>query len=162
MTRPRAGDPCPGCSEPLQHLATRCWAGTDGCGWTLAEWKGAPGSEPRNTLRPADKASARVPDHRSEKEIQHAIRTALELSGFRCWDTSQPFAAAITPGLPDLVFIGHGIVGFCEVKGPKGKATPAQAEFIELVGENGGIALLWRDETEAIEWIRSVLGGRAA
>ena len=158
----RHGDPCPGCGEKLEGLATRCWAGGNGCGWTLAGWEGAPGGEPRNTLRPADEASARVPDTRSEKSIQAAIVATLRAVSFHVYDLSQPFAAAITPGMPDLWVCGHGHRVWVEVKTPRGKLSEAQETFRRLVLANGGEHYVWRSENEAMDWAEEVLGRRPA
>lgn len=87
-----------------------------------------PASGPQVAKRPRTaRQRARVP---TEKETQHAVRRLLASVGARVWDTSQPFRAKITPGLPDLLaFVpGRGLV-FIECKRPGGKQSPAQREF---------------------------------
>lgn len=91
-------------------------------------------------------------DPRSEKEIQQAVKNALRAMGFGIWDTSQPFEAKITPGLPDLFVVGRGLMAWVEVKSATGRQSPAQAAFQRAVEENGGIYLLTRHESEVIEW----------
>lgn len=69
----------------------------------------------------------------TEKQIQTATKKVLALHGVRVWDTSQPFRAAITPGLPDLICIcpRRGLF-FVECKTEGGKLTAAQEEFAAL------------------------------
>lgn len=69
----------------------------------------------------------------SEKRVQHAVKQVLALHRIRYWDTSQPFRAAITPGLPDLLCIcpRRGLF-FVECKAERGKLTAAQEEFAAL------------------------------
>lgn len=72
-------------------------------------------------------APARSP---SEKAVQTACKRYLRLVGAQVWDTSQPFRAAITPGLPDLlVFLPRQGLVFVECKAPGGRLTPAQRDF---------------------------------
>lgn len=49
--------------------------------------------------------------------------------------------------------VGQRVAIFCavEVKGPKGKATPEQEEFLRLVDDAGGIAMVVRSVKEAQE-----------
>lgn len=68
----------------------------------------------------------------NEKAVQHQVRRLLEAHGAAIYDTSQPFAAKITPGVPDLIaFLPRCGLVFVEVKAPGGRATPAQLEFRE-------------------------------
>lgn len=97
---------------------------------------------------------SRPPDpSRTEKEIQRAIKMALRMIGFQVWDTSQPFKAKITPGLPDLFVTGRGITAWIECKSAKGKQSDAQRVFQDAVETNGGLYLIGRDEIEAVSWI---------
>lgn len=91
-------------------------------------------------------------DPRSEKEIQCAVKNALQAMGFSVWDTSQPFQAKITPGLPDLFVTGRGLCAWVEVKSAKGKLSPAQDRFRELVTTNGGLHFVARHEADVAAW----------
>lgn len=67
-----------------------------------------------------------------EKDEQNEVRKLLQAVGAAIYDTSQPFQAAITPGVPDLIaFVPHRGLVFVEVKAPGGKPTQAQVEFRE-------------------------------
>lgn len=92
---------------------------------------------------------------RTEKDIQHAIKAALRLRGFNVWDTSQPFAAKITPGLPDLIVGGSGRLAFVEVKRSDGKLTEAQEMFRAVALEANVEHYVWRSEADAIRWIEA-------
>lgn len=100
-----------------------------------------------------DAAPVNRDDPRSEAEIQHAIKNALRAMGFSCWDTSQPHAAKITPGLPDLFAVGRGLTCWIEVKSAKGKQTPEQERFQAAVEANSGLYLLARHESQVIEFL---------
>lgn len=69
----------------------------------------------------------------TEKATQHAIKKLLKLMGLVYYDTSQPFRAKITPGVPDLLVFGprHGFF-VVEVKSPKGRQSAAQQQFASL------------------------------
>ncbi len=67
-----------------------------------------------------------------EKLEQSAVRRILAAHGVAVYDTSQPFRALITPGVPDLIcFCPRRGLFFVEVKAPGGRPTPAQLEFRE-------------------------------
>jgi hypothetical protein len=82
------------------------------------------------------------PRHRSEKAIQRDVVGLYRSVGARVWDTSQPFRALITPGMPDLwvvirirrgyhrggkVKLSHGF--WHETKRPGAKLSAAQERF---------------------------------
>lgn len=68
-----------------------------------------------------------------EKREQRAVKNLLAMLNIAVYDTSQPFRAAITAGVPDLLCFctkrGFFVV---EVKSGRGKQTPAQRTFQEL------------------------------
>lgn len=72
------------------------------------------------------------PDAR-EKEVQREVKKLLSRRGCAVYDTSQPRASKVTPGLPDLVVFDRfrGLI-FIEVKAPGGKPSPEQVRFREL------------------------------
>lgn len=109
---------------------------------------------------PERAVAAAIPDTRSEAEIRVAIKQALRALGFHVWDTEQQRAgvsARVDPGMADLLVIGSGVIAFAEIKGAKGKMKPAQEEFAATVRANGGTALVWRSEADAIEFARGIM-----
>lgn len=88
-------------------------------GWTV--WRNAGRGDSRPQRRP--------PVLTKEKQIQTQCRHYLRLKGYGVWDTSQPFRAAITPGLPDLIVFTVATVVFVEVKSERGRLSPAQRTF---------------------------------
>lgn len=93
-----------------------------------------------------------------ESAISREIVGFLRSVGFAVWDTGQgyrrdPGGTRITPGLADLVVIGHGRVLFVEVKRPKAKLRPAQEVFRDECLANGGEWHLWRDVREAFDYL---------
>ena len=46
-------------------------------------------------------------------------------------------------GLPDLILARGGVVIMAELKGPRGKVTPEQREWLDACGDHGR---LWRPE----------------
>lgn len=86
----------------------------------------------RTTQRTQGELAAR------EKEIQREIVKLIEKRGGKVWETSQPRAAKVTPGLPDLIafdpFRGHVYI---EVKAPGGHARIDQLTFQALCQQHG-------------------------
>lgn len=142
--------PFPDCGRALEGLGTFC----HGCGRYAADF----GVQ----AAPAPRQPAALKDGRSEKEIQAATKKALEVLGFEVWDTSQPFAAAITPGVPDLIVAGRGVVAFIEMKSANGTQSDAQAFFQMMVEANGGTYLLARSEADVIAWAEGIGMRRAS
>jgi uncharacterized Zn finger protein (UPF0148 family) len=137
---------CPDCSTPLDGLGTFCW--------TCEKYVDQMGQTAQQTKAPKDE--------RSEKEIQEAAKRALRMMGFSVWDTSQPHAAKITPGLADLCVAGRGITAFIEVKSAKGKQTDEQERFQRAVVANGGLYLCARHEAEVVEWLTEMSAVRCS
>lgn len=128
------GRTCPAGHE-LVGLGTYCWE--------------CPGYvEPRKAQEAPGTAPSEVLDPRSEKEIQASVKRFLQGIGYSVWDTSQPFAAKITPGLPDLFVTGRGRCVWIECKSAKGKQSEAQATFQAAVEANGGRYILARSEVD--------------
>ena len=89
----------------------------------------------------------------TEKQVQHAIKKVLQAFDFSVWDLSQPRATKQTPGLPDLIAVGHARVLFIEAKTAKGRVSDAQAMFGAEVAQNGGIWLVWRSAADAARYL---------
>lgn len=143
MSRPaEAGYPCPGgCGETVFPWTSYCHE----CQGYLDEL----GKVPAKSPAPISK----LPDTRSEKQIQAAIVKVLRTAGYSVWDTSQPHAAKITPGLPDLLVLGHGRLLFVEVKRADGKLTEAQRSFAHHCEATGTEHRVWRSEADALAWM---------
>jgi hypothetical protein len=84
------------------------------------------------------RAIAERPRVPTEKEVQHAVRRLLDVHGVAVYDTSQPFRAAITAGVPDMRYFceRRGFV-VVEVKRPGGKQSPEQGVFAERCANAG-------------------------
>lgn len=66
----------------------------------------------------------------TEKAVQHRVRAILAMMHVAVYDTSQPFAAKITPGVPDLLcFCKKRGFFVIEVKRAGGRQTEPQREF---------------------------------
>jgi hypothetical protein len=77
--------------------------------------------------------------------------------GFAVWSTEQGYrrdrgGTRQTPGIPDLIVIGHQRVLFVEVKTEKGKLRWSQEQFRDLCEANGVEWQLWRSVTDAWDW----------
>jgi hypothetical protein len=90
-----------------------------------------------------------------EKRTQSSIKKALNQLGFFVSDFSQPRRTMQTAGIPDLFACHPGwrISLWVEVKGPKGKLTPAQ-EFWHDAAQGSGqnVVTAWniQDVTDAL------------
>lgn len=90
---------------------------------------------------------------RTEKAEQTAIKRMLRTLGIAYYDTSQPFRAAITPGVPDLIcFCPRVGLFFIECKRPGGKPTPPQVEFGDYC-ERAGVPWIVGGTTEVAEFL---------
>lgn len=135
---------CPCCLTELSGLARYCH---DCKSYT---------DDIASTTDATPEARERIPDDRSEAEIQLAIRKALTAHGFHVYDLSQDRPTRQTPGLADLYVVGHGTCAWVEVKRPKGRQSDAQKLFERLVTEAGGLYMVWRSEGEAIRWAETL------
>lgn len=97
----------------------------------------------------------------TEKQVQADIKKYLRTVGASVWDTSQPRAAMITPGLPDLIVVFRGRLAFVEVKTEKGKLSPAQEVFRAEVAGAGHDYQVWRSAHDAHTWCESARHGLA-
>lgn len=77
---------------------------------------------------------------RPEKQVQADVVKLFTRFGGAVIDTSQPFAAAITPGLADLLvfFPSRQAMCFFETKAEGGKQSAPQQRFQQLVEACGG------------------------
>jgi len=93
----------------------------------------------------------------TEAQIQREIVKLLRTIGFAVWETSQGYrkdrgGTRNTPGVTDLIIIGHNRVLFVEVKDAKGKLRPSQQVFRDECVANGIPWALWRDVRDAWDW----------
>lgn len=92
-----------------------------------------------------------------EAEISREIVDFLKMLGFAVYSTEQGYrkergGTRQTPGIPDLIVIGHDQFTFVEVKTPKGKLNIAQQGFRDVALENEVGWKMWRDVREAWDW----------
>jgi Holliday junction resolvase len=92
-----------------------------------------------------------------ESAISREIVTFMKTVGFAVWDSGQGYRSApggtrMTPGLADLIIIGHGGVLFVEVKTEKGKLRDSQIVFKKECWDNSVAWQLWRSVTDAFDW----------
>jgi hypothetical protein len=132
---------CPTCGNILPGLGTfchMCHAYTEDMGATT-------------DVSPA--ARERIPDDRTEAQVQLAIRRAAELLGYEAFDLSQGRPTRQPAGIPDLYVRGHGRRVWIEVKRPHGgKLSEAQHQFITGELGNGGDAFVARSEDDFLLW----------
>lgn len=138
---------CPQCGADLGGLATYCHV----CEEYVADMGTTSAAEPRPRV-------AGTVDDRLEDTIQLATKRDLESLGFVVYDLSQGRKTRQTPGLADLFVVGHGVTVWGEMKTRTGVQSEAQASFERNVVANGGTYLIWRHESEAVEWARGVIG----
>ncbi len=73
----------------------------------------------------------------TEKELMETIRHAALECGWRYYHTQVSLYSA--RGFPDIVMVRRGRMLVWEIKGPKGKPTPAQTEWIEDLKQVPGV-----------------------
>lgn len=78
----------------------------------------------------------------TEALLQDAILAYAEMMGWRWY---HPFISVNSgAGYPDLTLVRNGRLVFAELKGPRGKLSPAQQEWLALLGTVPGVeAYLW-------------------
>lgn len=71
--------------------------------------------------------------HRSERQIEQALKHSVESLGGLCWKFTSPG----TTGVPDRICIRQGTVVFVELKAPGKKPRPIQQRRIQQLREQG-------------------------
>ncbi|MEM4720500.1 MAG: VRR-NUC domain-containing protein [Candidatus Methanomethylicaceae archaeon] len=94
-----------------------------------------------------------------ERDILRQIREFLALLGPRCYVIRQHQSLGSTRGVPDLtgcIYHPHGGSRFfaIEVKGPRGRVTPAQAKHLEAIKQAGGICVVARSVDDVLAAFR--------
>ena len=90
-----------------------------------------------------------------EKHVQRAVKDLLRQMSIAVYDSSQPFAAKITPGVADLIcFCPRRGLFFCEVKRKGGKQSPAQKVF-QTHCEAAGIPYILGGVDEVSEFLQT-------
>lgn len=68
-----------------------------------------------------------------ERDFLQSVRGLAELFGWKCYHTWNSIHSPA--GFPDLVLVRPPRVIFAELKMPRRKPTPAQQEWLNLLGE---------------------------
>ncbi len=91
----------------------------------------------------------------SEASVQVGIKRLLSMLGVAYYDTSQPFRALITPGVPDLIAFhqGRGLF-FIEVKSRTGRQSKAQQQF-ETLCRRSGIPYILGGTQQVIDFLQA-------
>lgn len=102
-----------------------------------------------------------------EKHIENSILSFLKMNRILAWKNESvgvfdpkrgkyrlKRGAHRKVGVSDILGIFQGQFLAIEVKTQKGKATPAQAEFLEEVNQNGGIGFVARSIDEVKERLK--------
>ena len=90
-----------------------------------------------------------------EKHVQRAVKGLLGQMSIAVYDTSQPFAAKITPGVADLIcFCPRRGLFFVECKRKGGKQSPAQQVF-QRHCEDAGVPYLLGGVDEVTEFLQT-------
>jgi hypothetical protein len=109
------------------------------------------------TRRAIDPASLTRP--MTEAQLQAAVIECAEWLGWRCYHTT--YSIGSDRGYPDLTLVNprQGRVLWAELKGPRGRLSPAQAAWLAELTSAGQEAYLW----SPVQWIsgeiESVLRG---
>lgn len=94
----------------------------------------------------------------SERAVQSSITKLFRQMSVPYYDTSQPFRALITPGVPDLIVFHprHGLA-FIEVKSVSGRQSKAQQRFQQQC-EAAGIRYVLGGVEAVAAWLNAVAG----
>lgn len=76
----------------------------------------------------------------TEKQITASIRQLLKTLGIFHWKQFQTLGSPL--GIADILGIYNGKMFAVEVKAPKGRLSPQQERFLNIIREQGGIAIL--------------------
>jgi hypothetical protein len=102
----------------------------------------------------------------SERAIQIAIIARLRLSGIVCHHSPNAAKRSVNggrrvkedgmiTGWPDLTVVGpEGLVAFLEVKGPKGKLSPAQNEIAAMLTRMGQLWAVVYSQDDAVQYLQ--------
>lgn len=71
----------------------------------------------------------------TEKELQASVISVAKQLGFLVYHTMVSFGS--DRGFPDLIVAGHGVCFAFEFKGPRGRVSDAQNEWIETLNTTG-------------------------
>ena len=91
----------------------------------------------------------------TEKSLQVAIMTALGLRGWRCIKMP-PSIYTSGKGIPDLLCMRDGITAWIEVKTEKGRLSPQQQRFGQMVDDAGGLYIVARSVDFAVRTLETV------
>ncbi len=81
----------------------------------------------------------------TEKELTATLMKAARDCGYLAYHTWRSFHSPA--GFPDCVFVKPGRLIIAELKGPKGKVSPAQQEWLDTLRQVTGIEVyLWRED----------------
>jgi hypothetical protein len=92
--------------------------------------------------------NVKKPPPETEKSIMLGIVSALSFKGWRCF--RMPPSIYSQKGIADLCCLRWGITAWVEVKSAKGKLSPDQRRFGEMVSDAGGIYIVARSVEYAV------------
>ena len=84
------------------------------------------------------------PTWKNEKAFQASVIQAARTFGWKVYHTTISYGSA--GGFPDLVLIRPPDIIFAELKMPKGRITPKQVEWGEMLKECNTEYYLWKPE----------------
>ncbi len=95
----------------------------------------------------------------TEAQLQRQIIEAAGYLGYRAFHPRVMVGSAA--GFPDLTLAKPGRLIFVEVKGPRGRVSHAQQEWIDLLATVPGVAamIVFPDDWEAMERVLTSDGG---
>lgn len=96
------------------------------------------------------------PPRITERQWQDAIVKTAKQFGYSVYHTE--FSIRSSPGFPDLVIVKPPRVIFAELKSAKGKVSPAQQGWLDLLGDCDGVeSYLWQVGADDLEAIARIL-----
>lgn len=90
---------------------------------------------------------------RPETAIRLGIKRLLRQVGFSVWDMEQNRPTRQTPGLPDLIALGHSWCLMIECKTPKGRLTDYQRGFQKACEGTPADYIVIRGVDEMWDWL---------
>jgi hypothetical protein len=85
----------------------------------------------------------------TERQMQDGITDAAQKLGYLYYHALISYGSV--KGFCDLVIVGHGIVRFYEIKGPRGRVSAEQNAWIEALTAAGQMAqVVWPDDYDAV------------